>query len=78
MTGYITALLRVMPSLDLVTHCLAAILGDPTCLLDLTVAALYLAEILALLYRHHWILVVHLGLALAHVAAAVGHVAAHL
>jgi hypothetical protein len=78
MTGYNTALLRVMPSPDRVVHCLAAIVRDPTCLIDLTVAALYLAAILALLYRHHWMLGVYLALAAAHVAAAVAHAAAHL
>jgi hypothetical protein len=77
MTGYITAFLRVMPSPDPVTHCLAEIVRDPTCLIDLTVAALYLAGILALLYDHRWMRGVYLALAVAHVAAAVTHGAAH-
>jgi hypothetical protein len=66
-----------MPSLDQVIHCLAAIVRNPICLIDLALAALYVAAILALLYRHRWMWGVYGSLAVMHILAAVVHAFAH-
>jgi hypothetical protein len=55
---------------------LLEIIREPLCLIDLTVAALHMAAILTLLYRHRWMWIIDAALALAHIAAAFAHGAA--
>jgi hypothetical protein len=62
---------------SVVVHCVPHVLRDPLCIIELVVAALYLAAILTLLYRHRWLWLVYGSLAAAHIAAAVALATAH-
>ena len=76
MLANLTTLIRTLASGAV--HCLMVLVHDPICIIDLLVAGLYLAAILALLSPgHRWMWLVYLGLATAHVVAAVAHGGAH-